>query len=476
MTQKAKSSIFIVILSAVLLAIIGCSTGESSYIEPVKEPMTSSVDKVDPDPTPSPTPTPLVDMEEGTYDIGEMPLFAIEGTDYVPFSFGLEQLDSVTADGKTVVNEAEDEQSGSEASGGEGSEESGEEELKDEKAVSSDDESAENPEEEVEEEKIYNTYKIVLKSGLQFRDGTPVTADDVLFNILAHSARGYKGDYDLSRLDIPGMREYHTQIPEEERIRVEKIINAGGFDIEEGKYPEIEGVDTAEQDAIWGCYDEAGLIFAQNIIDYVNSNYALNAYVNAFMSGYLTYAKVEASESLKTAFAYIVWGYGRKKNPYNYRKNTLTTITDKVFDLNEYELTAMDLWEEIKEYYKGDLSDEGINNDVVPGGDPIEKLIADVYFSKQDYRVDGIRGVFKGITREEGSVDERECIYLTLSDKDDIGSFNFFLTEPMEFERTGSLNDPEVIVEIEEEESEEEGEGSEGGEGSEENSRDGEES
>lgn len=450
MTQKAKSSIFIVIVSAVLLAIIGCSTGDNKPSEKTEHISTSPVEVKDTEPTPSPTPTPVIDMEEGTYDISEMPLFAIEGTDYVPVAFELEKLGSETADGEPVIIEET------------GEEEADAESEDAEEAAASEEEGSEEDSEETEPVKIYNKYRITLKSGLKFKDGTPVTAEDVMFNIRAHANKAYDGSYKLGFLDIPGMEEFRTQVPNAEREKVAKILAAGGFDVEEGKYPEIEGIDTAEQDAVWGCYDEAGVIFARNIIDYVNKNYALNAYVNAFMSGYLTYAKVEASESLKTAFAYIVWGYGKKKNPYNYRKNTLTTISDKVFDLNEYELTAMDLWEEIKGYYKGDLSDEGIDNDAVPGTGTIEELIAEVYFGKQDYKVEDIAGISTGTTIAEGSDAERECIYLTLSAENDITEFNFFLTSPGEFEKTSALNDPEVIIEVGEEETE--GEGSEEGE------------
>lgn len=461
MTQKAKSSIFIVIVSAVLLAIIGCSAGESKVTEPIEiKPEITVIS--DPEPTLSPTPTPVVDMEEGSYDISKMPLFAIEGADFVPFSLGYEQISAEREDGTPVIAE-EPEETGEEEEETEGEEDSEEKEKSESKEKEAEAGDEETPE-DAEAEKIYNTYKITLKSGLKFADGTPVTAEDVLFNIKAHAAKGYRGDYGLGDLDIPGMAEFHTQVPAEEREKVDTIIGAGGFDPEEEKYPEIEGIDPKDQDEVWGCYDEAGVVFAQEIIDYVNSNYALNAYVNAFMSGYLTYAKVEASENLKTAFAFIVWGYGRSKNPYNYRKNTLTTVSGKVYELNEEEIGAIELWEEIKEYYKGDLSEDGIDNDVVPGGKTIEELMADAYFAKQDYVVKDIRGIICGTTRDEKNI-ERECIYLTLSNEYSLSDFNFFLTAPKDYESTGELNDPEVIIEIEEESEEDAEEGEEGEEG-----------
>ena len=436
MTQKAKSSIFIVIISAVLLAIIGCSAEKEHREETIVEHISEApveVEKIEP--TPSPTPEVVIDMEEGSYAISEMPLFAIEGTDYIPLALRTELVESETVQESDPQLESEDGES----------------------------EESEDGEESIPQ-KVYNTYRVILKSGLKYPDGTPVTADDVLFNIKAHAAESYKGDYALAGLDIPGMREYSTQIPDGERQKIEEIIRAGGFDPEEEKYPDIEGIDPKLQDDVWACYDEAGLVFAQNIIDYVNSHYALNAYVNAFMSGYLTYAKVEASESLKTAFAFIVWGYGKKKNPYNYRKNTLTTVSDKVYDLNEEEIGAMELWEEIKEYYKGDVSADGIDNDAAPGTKTIEELMSEAYFAKQSFSVDEIAGIRKDTIPAYGPDATRECIYLTISSEEDLGSFNFFLTDPKVYETTGELNDPEVIIEVEDEESEDgESEDGEGG-------------
>ena len=246
MTQKTKSSIFIVIISAVLLAIIGCSTGETRTEEMISEkPSTATEELKDPDPTPSPSPTPVIDMEEGSYAISEMPLFAIEGTDFVPFSYKTELISSVK------VEEEDPEAEGEEESEKKDSEkkDSG---KKDSEKKDSEEEGEET--EEVDTAKYYNTYKVTLKSGLKFADGSPVTADDVLFNIKAHAARDYRGEYSLGELDSPGMSEFHSQVPDEERMRVETIIAAGGFDAEEEKYPEIEGIDPKEQDDVWGCY------------------------------------------------------------------------------------------------------------------------------------------------------------------------------------------------------------------------------
>ena len=151
-------------------------------------------DQKDPEPTLSPTPTPVIDMEEGSYDINEMPLFAIGGTEYVPLSLELEQINSEKAqpdDTEEVEGEASDEEEDADADDGK------KEETKEGDGTEDGAETGEAA------EKYYNTYKIVLKSGLKFDDGSTVTADDVLFNIKKHAEPEYTGHFGLGELDIP---------------------------------------------------------------------------------------------------------------------------------------------------------------------------------------------------------------------------------------------------------------------------------
>lgn len=52
-------------------------------------------------------------------------------------------------------------------------------------------------------------YTFTIKEGAVFSDGTPVTADDVIFNYLVYADPSYDGAATFYTLPIPGMTEYH---------------------------------------------------------------------------------------------------------------------------------------------------------------------------------------------------------------------------------------------------------------------------
>ena len=56
-----------------------------------------------------------------------------------------------------------------------------------------------------------STYTFVLKNGIKFSDGTPVTAKDVLFSIYVYSDPMYDGASTFYAMNIQGMSEYRLQ-------------------------------------------------------------------------------------------------------------------------------------------------------------------------------------------------------------------------------------------------------------------------
>jgi len=55
-------------------------------------------------------------------------------------------------------------------------------------------------------------YEMVIKSGMKFSDGQPVTADDVLFNYYVYLDPAYTGSSTLYTLPIKGLGAYRTQV------------------------------------------------------------------------------------------------------------------------------------------------------------------------------------------------------------------------------------------------------------------------
>ena len=55
------------------------------------------------------------------------------------------------------------------------------------------------------------TYTFVLKNGIQFSDGQPLTMEDVLFNLYVYLDPVYTGSNTMYSTDIVGLKEYRTQ-------------------------------------------------------------------------------------------------------------------------------------------------------------------------------------------------------------------------------------------------------------------------
>lgn len=57
----------------------------------------------------------------------------------------------------------------------------------------------------------YTTYQFVIKNGLKFSDGQPLTMDDVLFNLYMYLDPAYTGSTTMYSVDIKGLQRYRTQ-------------------------------------------------------------------------------------------------------------------------------------------------------------------------------------------------------------------------------------------------------------------------
>ena len=277
-------------------------------------------------------------------------------------------------------------------------------------------------------DKTYDKYAIVLKQGLTFADGTPVTADDVLFSIYTLSDKDYKGIRGLGDLNILGMREYHTQVPRSVRDEAARAIAAGLT--EEGTCPE-DFADKQLWSDVWINYDVAGVAFVEDMVASVMNKYNLDAYVQAFLSPYLTAAHVQASPSLQVLFTMKMFGYVRS---YNYSKNTMRDCFDVVHELNSEELTPELFWGLIKEYYGYNLSVEnGINYERAYDDKLLEDYIAEAY-CEQHLGVESIEGV--NVSEAAFGQDApRPCIEVTIASDAKINDFNFYVVEKSVYEK-----------------------------------------
>jgi len=111
------------------------------------------------------------------------------------------------------------------------------------------------------------TYAIDMRDDVTFSDGTPLTADDVIFSMYVLSDPTYDGSSTLYSQAIVGMEAYRSGMD-----TLFNLIAAAGRD-----NADFTNWDEATQTAFWADVDQAGEKFAQEIADYcIAAGYGTN--------------------------------------------------------------------------------------------------------------------------------------------------------------------------------------------------------
>ena len=112
------------------------------------------------------------------------------------------------------------------------------------------------------------TYAINMRDDLVFADGTPITIDDVIFNLYVYMDPTYDGSTTLYSMPIAGLDDYRNSM-----TTLSKLIAEAGEDNTDNS------LFTAEQQkAFWDAVNEGGAAFAQEIVDYcVSAGYAADS-------------------------------------------------------------------------------------------------------------------------------------------------------------------------------------------------------
>lgn len=112
------------------------------------------------------------------------------------------------------------------------------------------------------------TYAINMRDDLVFADGTPITIDDVIFNLYVYMDPTYDGSATLYSMPIAGLDDYRNSM-----TTLSKLIAEAGEDNTDNS------LFTAEQQkAFWDAVNEGGAAFAQEIVDYcVSAGYAADS-------------------------------------------------------------------------------------------------------------------------------------------------------------------------------------------------------
>lgn len=133
-------------------------------------------------------------------------------------------------------------------------------------------------EKETYEEGDYVVYEMVIKNGAKFSDGTVIDADDVLYNYYVYLDPAYSGSSTLYTLPILGLGDYRTQVVDSASFAplAEAIIEA---DERLTGYTTTTAYTEAQHDALWDAIDQAGEVFAGEIVTYIKNKYATDSYV-----------------------------------------------------------------------------------------------------------------------------------------------------------------------------------------------------
>ncbi len=302
---------------------------------------------------------------------------------------------------------------------------------------------------EVSDDQSTSTYTYVLKNGITFSDGVPVTAKDVLFTIYALCDPLYDGSSTFYSIAIQGLNEYRLQTSAEALAVAEAIVAAGISTADDGTlaYPAADGATAEQQAAFWAYLDQAGEKFAQEIVDYVENNYLIDDYVQAYFSEELTAEQIKASDWLTVAYGMGMWGFG------GYADGVFTDVLGNTYD-ETTGLTAADYWANIIGSYGYDLSDAGINYEKA-GDLRIEDYVRDLYIANEGAvagGVESISGITTGTMTGDDGV-EREYVQVVLNGIDPTAIFRMGIeVAPMHYYTEGftgelnaygvSLNDP----------------------------------
>ena len=230
-------------------------------------------------------------------------------------------------------------------------------------------------------------YSIKLRNDLKFSDGTPMTADDVIFDYYVYCDPSYVGSTTINSYNIVGLQNYRTQTSEDVYAKYQAMADAIFAAGADHVWAETDGFTKEQQDGYWAALkaDWTGVVKA--IVDYCMANYADSIQETL---GF-TPEEVQADEGLKVAFGMALWGFGEVKD------GVLTSKSGKTWMLSEAKPTIDDYYAETYAAYGGDpdafFGTESPNSEATP----ISKTTKDAFIKEWGPKDEGSTGGFPNI-------------------------------------------------------------------------------
>ncbi len=193
-------------------------------------------------------------------------------------------------------------------------------------------------------------YTATIREDLMFSDGTPVTADDIIFTYYTFLDPSYVGSTTLGSYPIIGLADYQTQttsdVYDKYTALSDEILAAGRDHV----WAEGDAWTEEQQTDFWTRIDESWKAEVQAIINYVANNYVVDDYTTAYFGG-KTAEEVNANEGLLVGYAMAMWGFGE----VNEAGELVTAATETVFNLTDTFPTLDDYYNETVAAYEGDV-------------------------------------------------------------------------------------------------------------------------
>lgn len=191
-------------------------------------------------------------------------------------------------------------------------------------------------------------YTAKLKQGLKFSDGTPVTADDIIFTYYTFLDPSYVGSTTLSSYNIVGLKDYQTQTTSEvydKYAAMADAIYAAGAD---HVWAATDTWTQAQQEDFWTRIHDGVALEVQKIVSYVLGNYI--DYGPDYFG--MTAEEINASEGNQIAFAMTMWGYGERTDT-----GTFNALSGTSYDLTTTFPTLQNYVDEILANYSNDVKE-----------------------------------------------------------------------------------------------------------------------
>ena len=189
------------------------------------------------------------------------------------------------------------------------------------------------------------TYSIKLADGLEFSDGKPVTADDIIFTYYVYADPSYVGSTTLSSYPILGLKNYQSQISADGYTKYSGLAVAIRSAKQDHVWSAADAWTQQQQTKYWALEKAAWMGDLQDIVDSAVDNYS--AYVTDIGK---TETDLSGSDALNVALGMYVWGFA---NPGD-GGSLVGAVTGTKWDLVTTFPTMDDFYAEAYAKYSGD--------------------------------------------------------------------------------------------------------------------------